>query len=87
MFPNRIRAVALAVAAAAQWLANFAVTITFPALSAWSLSGAYGVYAVMALLSYFFVTRRVPETKGVELEDMSADATGSTGEARKPVAA
>jgi SP family sugar:H+ symporter-like MFS transporter len=87
MFPNRIRAVALAVAAAAQWLANFAVTITFPALSAWSLSGAYGIYAVMALLSYFFVTRRVPETKGVELEDMSADATGATGEGRRPVAA
>jgi len=30
MFPNRIRAIALAVAASAQWLANFAITVTFP---------------------------------------------------------
>ena len=87
MFPNRIRAVALAVAAAAQWLANFTVTITFPVLSEWNLSGAYGIYAVMALVSYFFVTRRVPETRGVELEDMRADATGTRGEGRTPVAA
>src|SRR6185437_10115134 len=33
MFPNRIRATALAVAASAQWLANFAITSTFPALA------------------------------------------------------
>src|SRR5690606_8875233 len=38
MFPNRIRASALAVAAAAQWLANFAVSTTFPWLSDIGLS-------------------------------------------------
>ncbi len=31
MFPNRIRAAALGVAAAAQWIANFAITIIVPA--------------------------------------------------------
>jgi sugar porter (SP) family MFS transporter len=71
MFPNRIRATALAIAAAAQWLANFTVTITFPALSSFSLAFAYGIYALMAGLSFFFVLRRVRETKGVELEDMT----------------
>ncbi|MDI3262199.1 MAG: sugar porter family MFS transporter [Fulvimonas sp.] len=70
MFPNRIRAIALAVAAAAQWLANFAVSSTFPALAELGLSFAYGLYAAFALISLFFVWRAVRETKGVELEAM-----------------
>ncbi|PFG19183.1 sugar porter family MFS transporter [Serinibacter salmoneus] len=70
IFPNRIRAGALAVAAAAQWLANFVVSTTFPALAGVGLTLAYGLYAAMALLSYFFVLAKVPETKGRELEDM-----------------
>jgi SP family sugar:H+ symporter-like MFS transporter len=72
MFPNWIRAIALAVAAAAQWVANFAVTTTFPVLADISLSFAYGLYAAFALLSFGFVLRVVRETKGRELEDMTA---------------
>jgi sugar porter (SP) family MFS transporter len=72
MFPNRIRATALAVAASAQWLANFAITSTFPALAEIGLSFAYGLYAAFALLSLMFVLYAVRETKGIELEDMQA---------------
>ena len=72
MFPNRIRATALAVAASAQWLANFAITSTFPALAELGLTFAYGLYAAFAVLSLVFVLRAVRETKGVELEDMQA---------------
>ncbi|WP_143340440.1 sugar porter family MFS transporter [Demequina sp. NBRC 110057] len=70
MFPNKIRAVALAVAAAAQWLANWTITMTFPVFADIGLTFAYGFYAAMALLSLFFVIFKVPETKGMELEDM-----------------
>ena len=70
MFPNRIRAMALAVAAAAQWLANFAITSSFPVMAQFSLSFSYGVYAIFAVLSLLFVLRFVRETRGVELEDM-----------------
>jgi MFS family permease len=70
MFPNRIRAGALAVAAAAQWLANFAISTTFPIFAEIGLTFAYGFYAVFAALSFVFVLWQVPETKGVELEDM-----------------
>jgi SP family sugar:H+ symporter-like MFS transporter len=72
MFPNRIRATALAVAAAAQWLANFAITSTFPALAELGLTFAYGLYAAFALTSLLFVWFGVRETKGMELEDMRA---------------
>ncbi|MFJ9647788.1 sugar porter family MFS transporter [Streptomyces sp. NPDC004244] len=70
MFPNRIRAAALGVAAAAQWVANWLVTVTFPTLSDWNLSGAYMIYTGFALLSIPFVLKWVPETKGKALEEM-----------------
>jgi sugar porter (SP) family MFS transporter len=72
MFPNRIRAIALSVAAAAQWAANFVVSTTFPALAATSLGLAYGIYAFFAIVSVFFVLRAVKETKGRTLEAMEA---------------
>jgi sugar porter (SP) family MFS transporter len=70
MFPNRIRAIALADAASAQWLANFAITSTFPALAERGLAFAYSLYAAFAVLSLFFVLYAARETNGMELEDM-----------------
>ncbi|MET9607604.1 sugar porter family MFS transporter [Streptomyces sp. NPDC006512] len=70
MFPGRIRAAALGVAAAAQWIANWVITVSFPSLSDWNLSGAYVIYAVFAVLSIPFVLKWVPETKGKALEEM-----------------
>ncbi|APX32098.1 MFS transporter [Brachybacterium sp. P6-10-X1] len=70
MFPNRIRASALAVAGATQWIANFLVSTTFPAMSQVGLTFAYTVYTVFAAISFVFVVRLLPETKGRELEDM-----------------
>ncbi|SEH75997.1 MFS transporter, sugar porter (SP) family [Mycolicibacterium rutilum] len=73
MFPNRIRGAALGLAAAAQWVANCAITASFPALGDFSLGIAYGFYALCAVLSFLFVWRWVQETKGKHLEDMGAD--------------
>ncbi len=70
MFNNRIRGLALGVAAAAQWLANFAISTTFPSMAALGLWFAYGFYTLAALASLFFVIRFVPETRNKELEDM-----------------
>jgi len=71
MFPNQFRGSALAVSGIAMWGSNFAITITFPMmLSGIGLGGAYSVYAVCALISFFLVWKCVAETKGKELEDM-----------------
>lgn len=71
MFPNQIRGSGLAVAGVAQWMANFAITITFPILLASiGLAAAYGFYALSAAVSIIFVVKYVHETKGTELEDM-----------------
>lgn len=84
MFPNWVRGAALSVAAAAQWLANFAVTTTFPLLANVGLAFAYALYALFALGSFVFVLRAVRETKGRELEDMVAAPLGATGNHASP---
>lgn len=64
-------AAALAVAASAQWIANFAITMTFPIMLAnIGLAGAYGFYALSALISIFFVVKYIKETRGKTLESM-----------------
>jgi MFS transporter, SP family, sugar:H+ symporter len=70
IFPNRIRAAGLGVAAAAQWIANWVITATFPSLSDWNLSTTYVIYTVFALLSIPFLLKWVPEPKGKALEEM-----------------
>jgi SP family sugar:H+ symporter-like MFS transporter len=71
MYPNQIRGSGLAVAGAAQWTSNFAITVTFPILLAGiGLAGAYGIYTAAAAISIFFVQRYVHETRGKELEQM-----------------
>jgi MFS transporter, SP family, sugar:H+ symporter len=72
MFPNRMRAMALSLAAGAQWVANWVVTVSFPTLKDIGLGLAYGLYAGFALLSFFFVLKMIEETKGKQLEDMHA---------------
>ena len=80
MFPNRIRAGALAVAAAAQWVANFFTFTTFPTFSSISLTFAYGFYAACALLSLVFVFFRAPEDQG---QGVGGDG-GPVGLTRRP---
>jgi sugar porter (SP) family MFS transporter len=70
MFPNRLRAAALGVAASAQWIANWAITASFPSLSDWNLSATYVIYTVFAALSIPFVLKFVKETNGKTLEEM-----------------
>ncbi|MEO1854870.1 sugar porter family MFS transporter [Chromohalobacter sp.] len=72
MFPNQVRGSGLAVAGLFQWVANFAITMTFPImLASIGLTGAYGFYAICAVISIFFVIKFVRETNGRELEDMA----------------
>jgi sugar porter (SP) family MFS transporter len=68
IFPSRIRARALGLAAAAQWIANFAITLSFPVMASGSLPLTYAMYALFAAASFFFVMYKVPETNGMSLE-------------------
>lgn len=74
IFPNNIRAVGMAVATAFNWIGNFIVSTSFPSLQhGIGLGGTYLVYGVFAAISLVFVIKGMPETAGVELEDMKAE--------------
>lgn len=76
IFPNQIRGAGMALATGVNWIANFLVAFTFPIFIAGiGLSTTYALYAILTALSFFFVLRRVPETKGRKLEDMTEDAS------------
>ncbi len=71
MFNNKIRSMALSVAASVQWISNFLISTTFPILlTGVGLGAAYGLYTLMAAISIFFVWFFVKETKGKTLEQM-----------------
>lgn len=71
IFQNKFRGAGLAVSGFAQWIANFAVTFTFPwLLTGFGLGAAYGVYTFFAIVSIFFVVKGIEETKGKTLEEM-----------------
>ncbi|WP_299580871.1 D-xylose transporter XylE [uncultured Sunxiuqinia sp.] len=70
IFPNKIRGKAVAIAVAAQWAANYFISSTYPAMMEFSSGVTYCFYGAMSVLSFFFVWKMVPETKGKTLEEM-----------------
>lgn len=77
IFPNQIRGKAMAVAVAAQWIANYLVSWSFPILNDnpylvehFKHGFAYWIYGVMSILAALFMWKFVPETKGRSLEQM-----------------
>ncbi|GAC66454.1 sugar porter family MFS transporter [Gordonia soli] len=81
MFPNSIRGVALGVCTAANWIANFTISMLFPQMTKLvGLGWIYGFFAFCAAASFFYVLRKVRETKGLELEDMDSEAASRLSE-------
>jgi SP family xylose:H+ symportor-like MFS transporter len=70
IFPNKIRGKAVAIAVAFQWLANYLISSTYPAMMEFSPGLTYAFYGTMSVLSALFVWKMVPETKGKSLEEM-----------------
>lgn len=77
IYPNSIKGQAMSIGVAAQWIANFVVSQTFPMMdgssalnAAFNHGFAYWLYGVCAVLAALFVWKYVPETKGRSLEDM-----------------
>ncbi len=78
MFPNKIRSVAMSVAVAAQWAANFLVSQSFPVVmesevnnrEIWSGSLPYYIFIAFILIIVFVTYKFIPETKGKSLEEI-----------------
>ena len=71
IFPNQIRGKATSLAIVCLWASYFILVFTFPVLA--EILGTYGpfyVYAIICLLGFFFIKKRVHETKGQTLEQL-----------------
>jgi sugar porter (SP) family MFS transporter len=74
IFPNKIRGHAMSVATFALWLSCAILTISFPFLNkALSTSGTFAVYATICVLGFFYILKKLPETKGKSLEEIERE--------------
>jgi MFS transporter, SP family, galactose:H+ symporter len=71
IFPNHARARAAASSTAANWTANFLVSLSFPVLQVMLGPSIWFLYAAMGAAAFVFIIGYVPETKGKSLEDIS----------------
>ncbi|MDB9720625.1 sugar porter family MFS transporter [Winogradskyella sp.] len=78
MFPNKIRSVAMSVAVAAQWAANYMVSQSFPMVMGsetnnsepWNGSLPYFIFIMFILVIVYLTYKFIPETKGKSLEEI-----------------
>lgn len=71
IFPNKVRAVAVATGTFALWVASCILTYTFPFLNTFlGTSGTFWIYAAICTLGFVFFWMRLPETKGKSLEQL-----------------
>lgn len=74
IFPNRVRAVAVATATFALWVASCTLTYTFPFLNTFlGTSGTFWIYAGICLAGFLFFLKKLPETKGKSLEELEKE--------------
>ena len=71
LFPTRIRGRAMSIATISLWIACLILTFTFLSLArAITVTGAFWTYATMCILTFLFVWKLTPETKGKTLEEI-----------------
>jgi len=71
IFPTRMRGSAMAIATVALWVADFAVTLSFPVVAdRLDESTAFWFYALMCAVDFVFMLFFLPETKGKTLEEI-----------------
>jgi len=74
IFPNRIRGIAMSVATFALWAACFVLTYTFPLLNnLFKVSGTFWLYGLICILGFWFIMKRLPETRRKSLEEIEKE--------------
>lgn len=74
IFPNRVRGTLLSVATFSLWAACFILTYTFPLLNQMlRASGTFWLYASICVFGFWFIFKRLPETKGKSLEELERE--------------
>merc|ERR1712226_71286 len=82
IYPLQARSACIGIATAANWIGNFVVAATFIDLSKVLSTdracpeahpdGAFWLYSAIAAAGFLFLAAKMPETKGLSLEQISA---------------
>jgi sugar porter (SP) family MFS transporter len=76
IFPNRIRGHAMAVSTFSLWVACLVLTLTFPFLHrGFGSSGTFYLYASICIIGFFWLWKKLPETKKKTLEEIEHELT------------
>lgn len=71
IYPLRVRSFALSVATSVNWVSNLIVSFTFLSIiDVLAPYGAFWLYALIAACGLVYLWRELPETKGLELEEI-----------------
>lgn len=71
IFPNKVRGRAASIATSTLWTGTLIVTLTFLSLvRTLGVSGTFGIYAALSAVTFVFIWKMVPETKGKTLEQI-----------------
>jgi MFS transporter, SP family, arabinose:H+ symporter len=74
IFPNKIRGRAASMATSTLWTSTLIVTFTFLSLvHALGVSGTFAIYAILCVVSFLFIWKLVPETRGKTLEQIQRE--------------
>ncbi|WP_153535160.1 sugar porter family MFS transporter [Actinomadura macrotermitis] len=83
VYPPEARAAGSAAATAVNWLSNFTVSLVFlPIANAIGQGQTFWIFGVISLLGLLFVKRFVPETKGRDIDQVTADLAQRFGHAK-----
>ena len=73
LFPLRVKGPAMSIATRTNWLFNFVTGLFFPVLrAAFGISGVFFLFSAVAATAAVWVAALVPETKGLQLEQVEA---------------
>jgi len=79
VYPLSCRGKGMSLVAASHWGADLVVSLTtLSMVQALGAAGAFWLFAVVNLLAFVFVLRRVPETRGLTLEQIESSLRAST---------
>ena len=69
MFPHHLRGKGASLSMIVSWVCNFLVVFTFMDLTSYvSETGTFLLYAVFGMIAFYFIWKKIPETKGTPLE-------------------
>lgn len=84
IFPLHMRGIGMGVSVFVLWIANALLALTVPSIVGAVGMGLFVIFAVSNIISFLFVLKFVPESRGLSLERLEEDVTsGAIFSARK----